>query len=229
MRSGDFLHGRTKISMQKVLRRAQQHGNGKAQVHRQTRRALPAGTVIPLPFNSIMVMKTILETPRLLLREMTTSDLTAICRVLQDEKTMYAYEHAFSDEEAQAWLNNQLRRYREDGFGLWAVVLKESGEIIGQCGITLQDVNGEWVPEVGYLFERAYWHQGFATEAAIACKEYAFNVLGLDTVYSIIRDNNIASQNVAKRNGMTVCGRIVKHYYGMDMPHLVYRAERDAK
>ena len=215
--------------MQKVLRRAQQHGNGKAQVHRQTRRALPAGTVIPLPFNSIMVMKTILETPRLLLREMTTSDLTAICRVLQDEKTMYAYEHAFSDEEAQAWLNNQLRRYREDGFGLWAVVLKESGEIIGQCGITLQDVNGEWVPEVGYLFERAYWHQGFATEAAIACKEYAFNVLGLDTVYSIIRDNNIASQNVAKRNGMTVCGRIVKHYYGMDMPHLVYRAERDAK
>lgn len=215
--------------MQKVLRRAQQHGNGKAQVHRQTRRALPAGTVIPLPFNSIMVMKTILETPRLLLREMTTSDLTAICRVLQDEKTMYAYEHAFSDEEAQAWLNNQLRRYREDGFGLWAVVLKESGEIIGQCGITLQDVNGEWVPEVGYLFERAYWHRGFATEAAIACKEYAFSVLGLDTVYSIIRDNNIASQNVAKRNGMTVCGRIVKHYYGMDMPHLVYRAERDAK
>lgn len=215
--------------MQKVLRRAQQHGNGKAQVHRQTRRALPEDTVIPLPFNSIMVMKTILETPRLLLREMTTSDLPAICRVLQDEKTMYAYEHAFSDEEAQAWLNNQLRRYREDGFGLWAVVLKESGEIIGQCGITLQDVNGEWVPEVGYLFERAYWHQGFATEAAIACKEYAFSVLGLNTVYSIIRDNNIASQNVAKRNGMTVCGRIVKHYYGMDMPHLVYRAERDAK
>lgn len=215
--------------MQKVLRRAQQHGNGKAQVHRQTRRALPEDTVIPLPFNSIMVMKTILETPRLLLREMTTSDLTAICRVLQDEKTMYAYEHAFSDEEALAWLNNQLRRYREDGFGLWAVVLKESGEIIGQCGITLQDVNGEWIPEVGYLFERAYWHQGFATEAAIACKEYAFSVLGLDTVYSIIRDNNIASQNVAKRNGMTVCGRIVKHYYGMDMPHLVYRAKRDAK
>ena len=110
------------------------------------------------------------------MREMTTSDLPAICRVLQDEKTMYAYEHAFLDEEAQAWLNNQLRRYREDGFGLWAVVLKESGEIIGQCGITLQDVNGKWVPEVGYLFERAYWHRGFATEAAIACKEYAFNV-----------------------------------------------------
>lgn len=171
-------------------------------------------------------MKVILETPRLLLREMTQSDLRAICRVLQDRETMYAYEHAFSDEEAQAWLNNQLRRYREDGFGLWAAVSKESGEIIGQCGITLQDVNGEQVREVGYLFERAHWHKGYATEAAAACKEYAFSVLGSDTVYSIIRENNFASQRVAERNGMAVCGKIVKHYCGIDMPHLVYCAKR---
>ncbi len=171
-------------------------------------------------------MKIILETPRLILREMEQKDFADICRVLQDKETMYAYEHAFSDEEVQAWLNNQLRRYREDGFGLWGAILKESGEMIGQCGITLQDVNGEWVPEVGYLFERAHWHKGYATEAAIACKEYAFNVLGIDTVYTIIRDNNIASQNVAKRNGMEICGRIVKHYYGMDMPHYVFCAKR---
>ena len=164
----------------------------------------------------------------MILREMTPSDLSAICRVLQDKETMYAYEHAFSDEEAQAWLNNQLRRYREDGFGLWATVSKENGEIIGQCGITLQDLNGEWVPEVGYLFERAYWHKGYATEAAVACKEYAFQVLGLKKAYSIIRDNNFASQKVAERNSMHVCGKIVKHYYGMDMPHIVYCAERNA-
>ena len=174
-------------------------------------------------------MKIILQTPRLTLRELEPHDFTAICRVLQDKETMYAYEHAFSDEEVQAWLNNQLRRYREDGFGLWAAIHKESGKMIGQCGITLQEVNGERVPEVGYLFERAHWHKGYATEAAIACKEYAFNVLGLDTVYSIIRDINIASQNVAKRNGMVVCGKIVKHYYGMDMPHYVYCAKRNAE
>ena len=174
-------------------------------------------------------MKIILQTPRLTLRELEPHDFTAICCVLQDKETMYAYEHAFSDEEVQAWLNNQLRRYREDGFGLWAAIHKESGKMIGQCGITLQEVNGERVPEVGYLFERAHWHKGYATEAAIACKEYAFNVLGLDTVYSIIRDNNIASQNVAKRNGMVVCGKIVKHYYGMDMPHYVYCAKRNAE
>ena len=174
-------------------------------------------------------MKIILETDRLSLREMTPSDLPAICRVLQDRETMYAYEHAFSDEEAAAWLNNQLRRYREDGFGLWAAVLKESGEIIGQCGLTWQNVDETRVVEVGYLFERAHWHKGYATEAAIACKEYAFDVLGSEKVYSIIRDNNYASQGVAKRNGMHLCGKIVKHYYGMDMPHLVYCTERGGK
>lgn len=124
-------------------------------------------------------MKTILETQRLILREMTPSDLSAICRVLQDKETMYAYEHAFSDEEAQVWLNNQLRRYREDGFGLWAAVSKESGEIIGQCGITLQDVNGEWVPEVGYLFERAHWHKGYAPKRLSPAKNTHFRFWGL--------------------------------------------------
>ena len=173
--------------------------------------------------------KILFETKRLVLRELAPSDLPALCRVLQDKEAMYAYEHAFSDEEAAAWLNNQLRRYREDGFGLWAAVLKESGEIIGQCGLTWQDFDGRRVTEVGYLFERAHWHNGYATEAAIACKEYAFSVLGMQKVYSIIRDNNFASQRVAQRNGMHVCGKIVKHYYGMDMPHLVYCVERDAK
>lgn len=105
---------------------------------------------------------------------------------------MTAYEHAFDDAEVQQWLENQLRRYREDGFGLWAVLLKDTEQMIGQCGITWQECNGRRVLEVGYLFEKAYWHQGYATEAAIACKEYAFEVLQADEVFSIIRDNNFA-------------------------------------
>ena len=174
-----------------------------------------------------MSIKKILETPRLILRELSPADLSAICRVLQDKETMYAYEHAFSDEEVQAWLNNQLRRYREDGFGLWGVELKENGELIGQCGLTWQSITDRRVVEVGYLFERAYWHQGFATEAAIACKEYAFNVLGYSEVFSIIRDNNFASQKVALRNEMHECGIFVKHYHGMEMPHIIFRVERN--
>lgn len=83
---------------------------------------------------------------------------------------MYAYEHAFSNDEIQNWLNNQLHRYREDGFGLWAVVLKQAGEMIGQCGITWQPCFSGLVMEVGCLFRRAFWHQGYATEATLACK-----------------------------------------------------------
>lgn len=164
----------------------------------------------------------ILETNRLYLREMEQSDFDSLCKILKDPKTMYAYEHGFSDEEVQDWLDKQKKRYREDGFGLWAVIEKESNQMIGQCGLTFQDFDGREVLEVGYLFQRAYWHKGFATEAAIACKEYAFEHLHAKEVYSIIRDSNIASQNVAVRNGMQICGKFTKHYYGMDMPHLVY-------
>lgn len=164
----------------------------------------------------------ILETKRLILREMTQADFPSLCKMLQDAEVMYAYEHAFGDEEAQDWLDNQIRRYREDGFGLWAVVLKESGEMIGQCGLTWQDAAGRQVVEVGYLFQKAFWHRGYAIEAAAACRDYAFDKLGCDEVYSIIRDTNTASRHVAERNGMTVRGTVVKHYYGMDMPHLLY-------
>lgn len=74
----------------------------------------------------------ILETGRLLLRELSPQDLPALCRVLQDEAAMYAYEHAFSLEEVNAWLNRQLERYEQYGFGLWAVLLRNTGEVIGQ-------------------------------------------------------------------------------------------------
>lgn len=176
---------------------------------------------MPLP-----CMKILFETERLFLRELEQADFAALCRTLQDERAMYAYEHAFSDEETQAWFANQQRRYREEGFGLWGVVRKADGQFLGQCGLTLQPLgDGTRGIEVGYLFERTYWHNGYATEAAIACKEYAFCTLHADTVYSIIRENNLPSRRVAERNGMHVCGRLVKHYYGMEMPHLIYRAE----
>ena len=71
-------------------------------------------------------MKKILETDRLILREMTENDFDALCNILQDAEVMYAYEHAFSDEEVHDWLDRQLNRYKQYGFGLWAVILKET-------------------------------------------------------------------------------------------------------
>lgn len=169
-----------------------------------------------------------IETKRLILREMTENDLPALRKILQNEEVMYAYEHAFSEEEVIKWFENQRRRYREDGFGLWAAVLKDSGEMIGQCGITYQDLGNERVPETGYLFQKKFWHSGYATEAAQACNRYAFDVLGMAEIYSIIRDNNLPSRKVAERNGMEICCSITKHYYGIDMPHVVYRLQRQA-
>lgn len=168
----------------------------------------------------------IVETERLYLREMKQSDYQALCKMLQDEEVMYAYEHAFSDAEAQEWLDRQMGRYQEYGFGLWAVIRKETDEMTGQCGLTMQDYDNRQVLEVGYLFQKAYWHQGYATEAAIACKEYAFETLHAAEVFSLIRDTNLPSQAVAKRNGMTVKDRFIKHYYGIDMPHLVFSCQK---
>lgn len=169
----------------------------------------------------------ILETERLLLRELTAEDRPALCDILQDPEVMYAYAHAFSDREVTEWLHNQLTRYHRDGFGLWAAVRKTDGAMIGQCGLTWQQWDGRRVLEVGYLFRRSTWHQGYATEAARACRDYAFSVLGGEEVFSIIRDNNLPSRRVAERNGMAVRGSLVKHYHGLDMPHLVYSVRRE--
>lgn len=164
----------------------------------------------------------ILETDRLKLREMTLSDRKALSSILQDENVMYAYNGAFSDEETMAWMQKQLQRYKEYGFGLWGVFLKDTGEMIGQCGITMQEYRATQVPEIGYLLAHKYWHKGYAIEAARACREYGFKTLHFDTLYSIIRDTNIASRNVALRNGMSLLDTIVKHYRGVDMPHMVF-------
>lgn len=170
----------------------------------------------------------VLETERLFLRWLTPDDYRALSEILQDEETMYAYNGAFSDAETKEWLDRQLNRYEqyEHRFGLWAVVLKETNKMIGQCGITVQPWKGREVLEIGYLFNRAFWHNGYAAEAANACRKYAFDVLGAEEVCSIIRDTNTASQNVALRNEMQIVDEWVKHYRGVDMPHFLYAVRR---
>ena len=170
----------------------------------------------------------IIETERLILRKMTEDDFPLLCKHLKDAEVMYAYEHPFSDEEIWEGINTQFRRYADDGFGVLSVILKDTGELIGQCGPSMQPCEDRELLEIGYIFQKAHWHKGYATEAAIACKEYVFDVLGADEVFSLIRDTNIASQNVAIRNGMSVVGKYVKHYRGIDMPHYIFSVKRNA-
>lgn len=170
----------------------------------------------------------LLRTARLDLREMTEDDLPALPAILQDAETMTAYEGAFDEQMVRDWLARMRRRYADDGHGMWAVVHRQTGEMIGQCGLTRQHILGDDVIEVGYLFNRAHWHRGYAVEAATACRDHAFDVLGVERVYAQIRDTNLASMNVAIRLGMTVRGRFLKHYRGVDMPHLAFAVDRGA-
>lgn len=163
-----------------------------------------------------------LETQRLILREMNQSDYVDLTEMLQDPLVMYAYEHHFTDADVQEWLDRQKRRYSQYGFGLWAITLKETGQMIGQAGLTMQPYKGREVLEIGYLLKHNFWHFGYAKEAAAACKNYAFEDLNQDKVHSIIKVDNTASIKVAESIGMTKEDTFITQYYNGDMLHYLY-------
>jgi RimJ/RimL family protein N-acetyltransferase len=146
----------------------------------------------------------ILQTDRLNLRELVPKDLDALHQILGDPETMRFYPHPFSHEETAAWIERNRDRYDEYGFGLWAMELVETGALVGDCGLTMQRVDGALDVEVGYHVNRAFWRRGLATEAAIACRDHAFGVLGLDRLIAIVLPENLPSQAVARKLGMEV-------------------------
>lgn len=168
----------------------------------------------------------ILETRRLFLREMGQKDFRDLAAILQNPHVMYAYEHDFSDGDVQEWLDRQIRRYRTYGFGLWAAVLKSTGEMIGQAGLTMQPCGEEEVLEIGYLLKEEFWHRGYAREAAEGCREYAFRQLQADKVYSIIKSDNLASIRVAEAIGMTREKEFTTRYYSGNRLHYLYSVHR---
>lgn len=176
-------------------------------------------------WRGVNIVEKIFETERLYVRKMDENDLEDLKEIHQDPIVMEAYEHAFSDEEVEAWLEKTMERYKKDGFALWAVIDKATGEFLGEAGLTLQLVEGKECLEIGYLFKRKHWHKGYAIEVAKKCKEYAFENLLADQVCSIIKYNNYASQKVAEKNGLRVQKYITKKYMGKEMEHLIYVAE----
>ncbi|MDO4483832.1 MAG: GNAT family N-acetyltransferase [Clostridia bacterium] len=111
---------------------------------------------------TITPAQTILETPRLLLREFLPEDHAALCEIFCDAETMAHYPHPFSEEEVQMWIDRNLDRYETYGSGLWAVVRRDTGEVIGDCGLTMQMIHGRLKPEVGFHINKKYWRQGYA-------------------------------------------------------------------
>jgi ribosomal-protein-alanine N-acetyltransferase len=146
-----------------------------------------------------------LETKRLLLRPMLESDLEALLLIFTDPNVMASFgEDPFTREQMQRWLQRNLDHQKEFGYGLFSVLLKETGELIGDCGLEQMDVNGLQAAELGYDFRSGFWNQGYANEAASAVRDYAFNVLHLPLLISLIRRGNLASKRVAEKVGMTL-------------------------
>ena len=170
------------------------------------------------------LMKTILETPRLILREFLPEDADRLASVISDAEAMRYYPAAYDRSGVEQWIECNRERYARDGVGLWAMVLKESGELIGDCGIIRQMVEGESLYEIGYHLRRDLWGQGLATEAAKACREWGFEKLRVDRIISLIRPENMPSRRVAERNGMTIW----KEVDWRGLRHYVYSAERNA-
>ena len=144
----------------------------------------------------------IIETERLILREYSVEDFPALHEIVSDPETMQHYPKPFDEERTKSWIEWNLQNYKEYGFGLWAVVLKETGEFIGDCGITIQNIDGELLPEIGYHIHKKYWRQGFGSEAARAVRDWAFENTKYDCIYSYMKYTNIPSQKTAMKNGM---------------------------
>jgi RimJ/RimL family protein N-acetyltransferase len=171
--------------------------------------------------------KVVLQTARLQLREFIQQDADALALVLSDPETMRYYPVPYDRAGVEQWIERNRQRYRDDGVGLWAMELTappdtEVQKIIGDCGIILQEVEGERLYEIGYHLRRDFWGQGLATEAAIACRDWAFARLKADRLISLIRPENLPSCRVAERTGMTVW----KEANWRGLPHYVYSLER---
>ena len=143
-----------------------------------------------------------METDRLILRELTAVDLDGLHTILSDPESMQHYPNPFDLDKVKSWIAWNIKIYATYGFGLWAVILKENNQFIGDCGITMQNINGNREPEIGYHINKEYVNKGYATEAAQACMKYAFEVLGLDKLFSYMKYTNTPSQRVAIKNGM---------------------------
>lgn len=143
-----------------------------------------------------------IETKRLYLRELTENDFSALYDVLADSDIMQHYPYTFDENRVRKWIVKNIERYNIFGFGLWAVVLKETDELIGDCGITMQNINGSIKPEIGYHINKKFQRQGYAKEAAQKCRDWAFKNTPFHVLYSYMKKNNVASSATAIANGM---------------------------
>jgi ribosomal-protein-alanine N-acetyltransferase len=165
----------------------------------------------------------VLQTERLSLREFVSEDLDALATTLSDPQTMRYYPAPFDRAAVADWIQRNRTRYANDGYGLWAMILNSTHELIGDCGLVRQSVDGVDEIEIGYHVRRDLWGQGYATEAARACRGYGFATLGANRLISLIRPENLPSRRVAEKNGMIIWKEVTR----ANLLHYVYAIKRN--
>jgi RimJ/RimL family protein N-acetyltransferase len=153
---------------------------------------------------------TVVETERLVLREFDPADVPALQQVFADPYARQFYASLTEREAARAWIDNNIERYRRDGHGLWAACLRETGEMIGDCGLVVLQIEGRARVEVGYHVRADWRGRGLASEAASACMEFGFRDLLVSELVSMVHPANEASRVVASRLHHD-CRRFMRH------------------
>jgi len=163
----------------------------------------------------------IVTTARLSLHEMTDQDLDDMADLLGDEQVMRYYPRPKTRAEAQDWISWNRRLYEEHGFGLWIISLTETGEFVGDCGLTIQQVDGASEVELGYHVRTGCQRRGYATEAAATCRDLARERFGVDRLIAIINPANGPSRAVAEKIGL----RLEKHARVHGEDRAIYAAQ----
>jgi ribosomal-protein-alanine N-acetyltransferase len=153
-----------------------------------------------------------LETARLRLRPMIARDAAELLAIFADPQVMAAFDGVLFDQaRMDQWVQRNLDHQQAHGYGLYSVILKNTGLLIGDCGLEHMLLDGEPVAELGYDFRSDHWHQGYATEAATAVRDFAFHELGLARLISLIRVENRASRRVAEKIGMRCLAQLTRY------------------
>jgi RimJ/RimL family protein N-acetyltransferase len=153
---------------------------------------------------------------------MEAGDLDFLAPMLADPEVMRHYPKPLSRPEAAAWIERQSGRYARDGHGLWLVERRDGSGPVGQVGLVTQEIDREELPEIGWMIHRPFARLGYATEAALAVRSAAFGRFGYSRVISLIRPENVPSQGVARKLGMTPLRETTFHGFR----HVVWGASR---
>jgi RimJ/RimL family protein N-acetyltransferase len=166
-----------------------------------------------------------IETEQLFLREMQENDYDALYAVLADSDIMQHYPYTFDEARVRGWISKNIERYRIFGFGLWAVCLKDTGEMIGDCGLTMQMIDGVIKPEIGYHIRRDKQRKGYAKEAATAVRDWTFKNTPFHMIFSYMKYTNLPSAQTAVSWGCHQVAEYADEANGITKVYAITREE----